>query len=274
MEIRLLKKSEIHLLEAFFFKGWSMLPNYSILSQELKKYASQLRKQNYLDTKITKRKGKQIVGFFHQMQLVMIAHVEYSKQGMSIYSSILHENVKFTWSDYLEQFEKMARQLQCQTIQFQLLSELSPDLNERFFEAGYQKENYHFSKKLDIKKGIALGGGGARGSYAIGVWKYFDEQQIDFDIICGTSIGASIAGLMVSSTVEKAIQMWEEIDTSQILDFDGANTSDISLASLLLTIKEMAKSSLATTGISSAPLYSLIHKYYDLDKLHNTSKQL
>ena len=41
-----------------------------------------------------------------------------------------------------------------------------------------------------MKTGIALAGGGSKGSYQTGVWKALRELGIDYDIVTGTSIGA------------------------------------------------------------------------------------
>lgn len=45
------------------------------------------------------------------------------------------------------------------------------------------------------KIGLALGGGGARGSAHVGVLKVFEKEGIKFDVITGTSIGAVVGGL-------------------------------------------------------------------------------
>ncbi|WDV45815.1 patatin-like phospholipase family protein [Clostridiaceae bacterium M8S5] len=56
--------------------------------------------------------------------------------------------------------------------------------------------------------GLVLSGGGGKGSYQIGAWKAFDEFNIKFDVIAGTSIGA-INGLLMSSVdVKKATNIW------------------------------------------------------------------
>ena len=39
-------------------------------------------------------------------------------------------------------------------------------------------------------KALVLSGGGAKGSYQLGVWKALRELNIKFDIITGTSVGA------------------------------------------------------------------------------------
>ena len=47
------------------------------------------------------------------------------------------------------------------------------------------------------KIGLALGGGGARGFALIGVLRAFEEENIEFDKIAGTSIG-SVVGAMAA----------------------------------------------------------------------------
>lgn len=50
------------------------------------------------------------------------------------------------------------------------------------------------------KLGLALGGGGGRGSAHIGVLKVLEQSGLKFDYICGTSIGSVIGGLYASGT--------------------------------------------------------------------------
>lgn len=69
------------------------------------------------------------------------------------------------------------------------------------------------------KIGLALGGGGARGSYQIGILKALDEANILKEIhhISGTSIGA-INTLMVMGKLsyDRMIEIWEKITNSDI----------------------------------------------------------
>ncbi|MDY0295034.1 MAG: patatin-like phospholipase family protein [Acholeplasmataceae bacterium] len=69
------------------------------------------------------------------------------------------------------------------------------------------------------KIGLALGGGGARGSYQIGVLKALEEAHILHDIehISGTSIGAiNTLMIMAKLSYEKMIDIWEMINNSDI----------------------------------------------------------
>lgn len=72
---------------------------------------------------------------------------------------------------------------------------------------------------MDIKIGLALGGGGARGSYQIGVLEAFRKHGLLNEIkhISGTSIGA-INTMMVMSgfSYERMLEIWEKIENKDI----------------------------------------------------------
>ena len=69
------------------------------------------------------------------------------------------------------------------------------------------------------KIGLVLGGGGARGSYQIGVLRALEEEGIlkEIEHISGTSIGA-INTLMVMAKLsyERMLEIWEMINNSDI----------------------------------------------------------
>lgn len=79
-----------------------------------------------------------------------------------------------------------------------------------------------------MKKALILTGGGARGAFQVGVWKYLQEQKWTPDLICGTSIGAINAAAIGSGmSVERLIQIWNTYHRSkifrlQILKFIGS----------------------------------------------------
>jgi NTE family protein len=69
------------------------------------------------------------------------------------------------------------------------------------------------------KIGLALGGGGARGSYQIGVLKALEEAGILKQIhhISGSSIGAINTMLVMGKmSFERMVEIWEKIDNHQI----------------------------------------------------------
>lgn len=68
--------------------------------------------------------------------------------------------------------------------------------------------------KGNIKVGIALEGGGAKGAYQIGVLKALKELNIKYDCVAGTSIGALNAVPYVLGDYEKSSHIWSNIDFS------------------------------------------------------------
>ena len=70
-------------------------------------------------------------------------------------------------------------------------------------------------------RAIVLSGGGAKGSYEIGVWKALRKNRIKFDIVTGTSVGALNGVMMVQGNYHYATKVWSKIDQSKILDRDN-----------------------------------------------------
>lgn len=123
------------------------------------------------------------------------------------------------------------------------------------------------------KIGIALGGGGARGSYQIGILKALDEEGIlkDVENISGTSIGA-INTLMVMSKLsyERMIEIWLKITNTDIYGsgLDRFKIDHLGLFSLTelserlskeISIEEIRKSKMnAYVNAAKIPKQSLI----------------
>lgn len=72
------------------------------------------------------------------------------------------------------------------------------------------------------KTGIVFSGGGGKGAYAIGVWKALREFGMDQNIqaVAGTSVGSLNGALFVQGDLERAEQLWLDIATDKILQFD------------------------------------------------------
>ena len=71
-----------------------------------------------------------------------------------------------------------------------------------------------------MKLGIALAGGGSKGAYEMGVWQALRELGITIDMVCGTSIGAMNAYIVALGSYEKARDMWLDMKTEEVFDFD------------------------------------------------------
>jgi NTE family protein len=60
-----------------------------------------------------------------------------------------------------------------------------------------------------MKRALILAGGGARGAFQMGVWKYLTERNWIPDIICGTSVGAiNAAGIGSGLDVPTLVRLW------------------------------------------------------------------
>lgn len=55
--------------------------------------------------------------------------------------------------------------------------------------------------------GLVLGGGGAKGSYEIGVWKALKELEIPLIAVTGTSVGALNGAMIVQDDYDKAFEL-------------------------------------------------------------------
>ena len=72
-----------------------------------------------------------------------------------------------------------------------------------------------------MKKALILTGGGARGAFHIGVWKYLQERKWTPDLICGTSVGAiNAAAIGAGMPVERLIQIWTTYNRPMIYRFE------------------------------------------------------
>lgn len=77
--------------------------------------------------------------------------------------------------------------------------------------------------------GLALAGGGGKGAYQIGVWKYLHECGLDRYVcaVSGTSVGSLNAALFASGDFQKAEELWLNIQPSQILSPRKVSVSEI-----------------------------------------------
>ena len=67
------------------------------------------------------------------------------------------------------------------------------------------------------KRALILSGGGARGAYHAGVWKYLQEMNWTPDLICGTSVGAITAsGIGSGLSPEALIRVWRTIERNRV----------------------------------------------------------
>jgi len=69
-----------------------------------------------------------------------------------------------------------------------------------------------------MKKAIVLSGGGARGAFEAGVLAAL-SKRMDFDIVCGTSIGAINAAFVAQNAFDELAQLWQTIPSLKIVRY-------------------------------------------------------
>ncbi len=108
-----------------------------------------------------------------------------------------------------------------------------------------------------MKLGLVLAGGGGRGGYQIGVWRYLREVGLDKKIaaISGTSVGGLNAALMVAADYEVAERIWTEEIEGKILDMDSSNGGRFAL-------------------FSREGLMEIMDRFVDLEKIRTSEVQV
>lgn len=124
-----------------------------------------------------------------------------------------------------------------------------------------------------MKRGLVFCGGGAKGSYEAGVWKYLDERGEKFDIVTGTSIGCLNAAMYAQHDFERAMELWNRVTLDLIVE-DGFNYDEN--VSIKSTIKErddlfkFLSSYLKNKGGNTAPLKKIIDDYAIPERIINS----
>lgn len=137
--------------------------------------------------------------------------------------------------------------------------------------------------KLDKDKtyAIALEGGGAKGSYEIGVWAALEEAGIKFNAVSGSSVGALNGAMMVMGDLSRAIDCWKDIRLSRIMNLDEERERDLSrllnnqaeledIPELLPQALELLKN----RGLDVAPLREWVREIADVERIKNSPVEL
>ena len=107
--------------------------------------------------------------------------------------------------------------------------------------------------------GIVLGGGGAKGSYEIGVWKALLELNVQINTIVGTSVGALNGAIMVQGDFEVAHKLWTNIDMMSIINLESSTSLDY--RKMKMKLKDLiaaAKGFIENKGIDVTPLREML----------------
>lgn len=70
-------------------------------------------------------------------------------------------------------------------------------------------------------RGLALEGGGARGSFQVGAIKALYEKGYTFDVVAGTSIGSINGALIALGDIDQMQEIWESAEMADMVDGDA-----------------------------------------------------
>ncbi len=114
-----------------------------------------------------------------------------------------------------------------------------------------------------MKRALVLCGGGSLGSYEVGVWKYFEEKGIRFDLVTGTSIGSLIGAMYVSDDFEKCVKLWEKVTVNDVM-VNGMNIGkNVFKGMSAKKALAFARSYLKNAGADIAPFRKLLANAVD-----------
>jgi NTE family protein len=111
-----------------------------------------------------------------------------------------------------------------------------------------------------MKKALVLSGGGARGAFQVGVWKYLREINWAPDLICGTSIGAINAAAIGSGmSVERLTDIWKSHNRSEIYRLKTLNF-----------LKSTLRGKPLQSVLDTTPLRAMLTRHLDIEALRRS----
>ncbi len=122
--------------------------------------------------------------------------------------------------------------------------------------------------------GLVLEGGGARGSYHIGAYKAILEEGLEIGGITGTSIGALNGAMIVQGDYEKALELWQDIKYSMVIDASDEEIQRLRHTKLhredLRLLSDKLRPVISDRGFDITPLKTLLNSYVNEDKIRNS----
>lgn len=171
------------------------------------------------------------------------------------------------WQTAFVLLENAARQKFKQALHLRLNANLI--LQQWLITNGYQLSKGMWQKELVYHTGLVLGGGGARGSYQIGVWKALLEKNIQFEVITGTSVGGLNGALITQGDYNQALALWEEIETDKVLDITFKEVEELDFSAQVDQLRTFIRTSLRQRGVSSEPLRRLLEERLDARRIQS-----
>lgn len=126
--------------------------------------------------------------------------------------------------------------------------------------------------------GLVLEGGGAKGSYHVGVYKAILDTGIEIQGIAGTSAGALNGAMIVQGDFDICYDLWKDISYSKVIEADDEEIQKLQELKLnrddLKILGEKLRTVIADRGFDIAPFKRLLDLYIDEDRIRRSDKDL
>lgn len=113
-----------------------------------------------------------------------------------------------------------------------------------------------------MKRALVLSGGGAKGSYQIGVWKAIRKLYKKIDIVVGTSIGSINAAMVAQKEYKNAKKLWLNIKTKDLFDYDTSKD--------LIDNKENIKKIISNKGLENDKAINFLKTVINEQKIRSS----
>ena len=116
--------------------------------------------------------------------------------------------------------------------------------------------------------GVALGGGGTKGAYHIGVWRALEEIGIKIVAVTGCSIGSVNGALFAQGSYDVVSEIWNNIGMENIIEISDSNIGDnlLDIKNFAVLISDIYKNN----GLETKPFRDLLNKFVNEDKLRES----
>lgn len=123
------------------------------------------------------------------------------------------------------------------------------------------------TQNIPACRGLVLAGGGARGSYQVGVWRALMELDWHPQIITGTSVGSLNGAMFALDLYETARDMWLSIRSQDVMELPR---EEAGLSELHQFLHEVVRDG----GMDVSPLEEIVDRVLDEEVLRSGPVQL
>ena len=110
------------------------------------------------------------------------------------------------------------------------------------------------------RKALVLAGGGARGSYQVGVWRALTELGWNPQIITGTRVGSLNGAMFALDLYETARDMWTSIRSQDVMELPEETRN-------LTELHQFLRDVVRAGGMDVTPLEEIVERVLDEDAL-------